>query len=134
VVPELSFWSLPPFSRAHALDDLFDVELENIAPAELALARSRFAGNTPSGARIPAAPPESPSGSRRNLCDRLFDSLVNGTQTEAMWTNTTMGPAGSAPRDCATPLIFASLGLEGPTEGRARRLLDTAGGRGWRSE
>jgi len=32
-----------------------------------------------------------------------LDSLVNGTQTEAMWTKITMGPAGSAPRDWATP-------------------------------
>ena len=32
-----------------------------------------------------------------------LDSLVNGTHTEAMCTKITMGPAGSAPRDCATP-------------------------------
>ena len=32
-----------------------------------------------------------------------FDSLVNGTHTEAMWTKMTMGPDGSAPRDCVRP-------------------------------
>ena len=30
-------------------------------------------------------------------------SLVNGTQTDAMWMNTTIGPAGGAPRLCVRP-------------------------------
>jgi hypothetical protein len=32
-----------------------------------------------------------------------FYSLVKGTQTDAMWTKITIGPAGSAPRDCVSP-------------------------------
>ncbi len=32
-----------------------------------------------------------------------FDSLVNGTQTLAMWTITVTGPLGSEPRDWLSP-------------------------------
>src|SRR5262249_29213216 len=32
-----------------------------------------------------------------------FDSEVNGTHTDAMWTERTAGPVGSAPRDCWRP-------------------------------
>ena len=32
-----------------------------------------------------------------------FDSLVNGTQTLAMWTMTVTGPRGSEPRDWLSP-------------------------------
>jgi len=35
--------------------------------------------------------------------DASLDSLVNGTQTEAIWTKITIGPAGKAPRDWGTP-------------------------------
>ena len=61
-----------------------------------------------------------------------FDSLVNGTQTLAMWTITVTGPVGSEPRDCDQPV--------GPPVGRHHGLRDgagrrpgTAAARGWRS-
>ena len=105
------------------LDDFLDVELEDVAPARCSpCARSRRRRNAPS--RRPH------SRSARVISLRIssysamasLDSLVNGTQTEAMWTKITIGPG----RQRAARLgqaVVAPGGVEHRLEDRAGRLL-----------
>jgi len=96
--------ALQPVTRR---DDFLDVELEDVAPAELAV--RPLASSEKRAQRRP----HSRSASVISLwissysAMASFDSLVKGTHTEAMWTKITIGPAGSeletAPhRSCAT--------------------------------
>src|SRR5437879_2773074 len=92
--------ALEPVTR---LDDLLDVELEDVAPAELAVCPL---APSEEGAQPPAAFAQGQGDLLVDLVvlgDGFLDSLVKGTHTEAMWTKITIGPAGSEPRDCATP-------------------------------
>jgi hypothetical protein len=87
--------------------DLLDVRLEDVAALEL---EGRPLALRDERRQAPARLVEGEADLLADLVvvgDRSFDSLVNGTQTEAMWTKITIGPWGSrraaaSGRSCAT--------------------------------